>query len=138
MTPKEEISKFVNELPTMVSELALPQICLAFDRLLPPDDNDYRKEFFKILDVLTEVSGAFGCTAIASMLDLALCQDSNADMVKFNHEMYERTSNEVFQVLAHQAPLKGRQFADARKKLLRLRSTSLSTEALRKWQLSSL
>lgn len=138
MTPKEEIIKFVNELPTMVSDLAVPQICFAFDRVLPPDDNDYRKEFFVILDELTEVSAAYGCAAIISMLDLALCLDSNVDMVQSNHNMFEKTNNEVFKVMAHQAPLKERQFADAREKLLRLRSTSLSTEALRKWQLSSL
>ncbi|MBB5704323.1 hypothetical protein FHS76_004240 [Ochrobactrum daejeonense] len=135
MTPKEEIIKFIDDLPTMVSELVIPQVCLAFGRMLPYDDNDYRAEFIKIFDEMSEDdNGPMACAAIIGILDLVLFRDADFDLVKFNEQMFEKTKNTMFRDKALQEPLLERQFSNAREKLQELRSSSLSTEALHKWK----
>lgn len=135
MTPKDEIIKFVDDLPTMVSELVIPQVCLAFGRMLPYDDNDYRAEFIKIFDEMSEDdNGPMACAAILGILDLVLFRDAGFDLVKFNEQMFEKTKNTMFRDKALQEPLLERQFSNAREKLQELRSSSLSTEALHKWK----
>lgn len=135
MTPKEEIIKFVDDLPTMVSEVVIPYICLAFGRMLPYEENDYRAEFIKIFDEMSEEdNGPMACAAILGMLDLALFRDPEVDMVKFHEQMLEKTQNPMFRNKALQEPLLDRQFSSAREKLQELRLSSLSTEALHRWK----
>ncbi|NKB78543.1 hypothetical protein HED49_03110 [Ochrobactrum daejeonense] len=96
MTPKEEIIKFIDDLPTMVSELVIPQVCLAFGRMLPYDDNDYRAEFIKIFDEMSEDdNGPMACAAIIGILDLVLFRDADFDLVKFNEQMFEKQKHHV-------------------------------------------
>jgi hypothetical protein len=135
--PAEEIVAFIRAQPKPIRDNLWFDVFVGFKRGRVGPQADFDAIGIEVLTELQDTTAFHRCIHVIGSLDFSLARDFAA-IEEFNEEFAEGSDDPQVQTIGLAAPLRRRYFEQAAEKWTELRATTLSDEALRKFQIQQL